>query len=54
MCEIKDDGLTNVCTKKNVTIKFIEIFIMAFLGASTKIHLGKKKLYKFLKLFQGL
>ena len=35
--------------------KFIQKFIIAFPGASTKVHFRGKKLYKFLKpLFQSL
>lgn len=55
MCDVKIDGLTNVCTHTKMMIKFTEKFIIAFLGASTKVHFWGKKLYKFLKpLFQSL
>lgn len=42
MCDIKDDGLTSICTKKIAMIKFIEMFIIAILGASPKVCFRKK------------
>lgn len=51
MCDVKIDGLTNVCTHNKMMIKFIEKFIIAFLGASTKVHFWGKKILQVSKAF---
>lgn len=51
MCDIKDDGLTSICPKKIAMIKFIEMFIIAILGASPKVCFRKKIILQVAKDF---